>query len=140
MLAAVLFSASLSLTIVGLTPPDAVVLWDWIISLPREYHFVGSFSPHIVTSLTIFCKGMEDSLDSSQDGVSLLPVSIYDTLIVFCITFGPLKGIGSSLLYHISCIALSLITRSRHANVYSRYILLPISSVLTTETPMVRFL
>ena len=59
------------------------------------------------------------------------------TPIVIYITFGSPKGIGSSLLYHISCIALSLITHLRHANVYSRY---SISSCLSlpwwaTEAP-----
>jgi len=56
-------------------PIDAVVLWDWIISLPREYRFVRS--PHASPSLSLltFYLGMENSLDSSQDSVSLLPVS-----------------------------------------------------------------
>ena len=58
-----------------------MVLWDWIISLPREYRFV-RFSTRPSVSLLTFYLGMENSLDSSQDSVSLLPVSLCGVLIV----------------------------------------------------------
>lgn len=36
---------------------DAVVLWDWIISLPREWQYVGSFTLHVYkASKTVHCR------------------------------------------------------------------------------------
>ena len=40
--------------LVVLTLSDAVVLWDWIISLPREYRFVGVNSCAYIHLLTLF--------------------------------------------------------------------------------------
>jgi len=78
-----LLSVLAFLTFVVLHFPDAVVLWDWIISLPREYCFVSSIFERIYSSLIVLHQDLENSLDASQDGVSLLPVSVRVCLTTF---------------------------------------------------------
>ena len=60
---------------------DAVVLWDWIISLPREYIFVRRaafmYAPFLLRiSSHSLHTGLEDPLDAGQNGLPVLPVSI----------------------------------------------------------------
>lgn len=62
-------------------PADAVVLWDWIISLPREYRFVSlCLHSENQASRISLRSGMEDALDPGQNGLPLLPASLYDFL------------------------------------------------------------
>ena len=105
-------------------PIDAVVLWDWIISLPREYRFVRSPQAPLFLILP-FCLGMENSLDSSQDSISLLPVSLCDVLIVSYIhEFTVYLVTGLSLLYHTCFSASSLTIQEKHARESTRLVFL----------------
>ena len=52
---------------------DAVVVWDWLISLHREWQFVRLFSPFVAVADDVV-PDLEDSLDSSQDCLSFLQV------------------------------------------------------------------
>jgi hypothetical protein len=53
---------------------DTVVLWDWIISLPREWQYVNTFVPAHLYNSRRYLADLEDVLDSSQSGVLVLPV------------------------------------------------------------------
>ncbi len=53
---------------------DTVVLWDWIISLPREWQYVNHFLPTHLCNSYDYPADLEDVLDSSQSGVLVLPV------------------------------------------------------------------
>jgi hypothetical protein len=110
---------SLSLTLVAFIHPDAVVLWDWIISLPREYRFVSVKSGAYIRLFIAFSIGLEYSLDSSQDGISLLQVSLYDTTILFYI-INILAGTGSLPLCHTFCIVSLSTIHWKCASVYLR--------------------
>ena len=62
-------------------PIDAVVLWDWIISIPREWRFV-CFLLSPATSPLTTPLDLEDHLDSGQSCIPLLSVRENDTLLV----------------------------------------------------------
>ena len=86
---------------------DAVVIWDWIISLPREYRFVDNscvFSAALAFLTDLV--GLEDSLDSRQNSISLLSVSYSDTLLEFRLILLLFKLLG-----HHCCPVLALLLR-----------------------------
>jgi hypothetical protein len=56
--------------------PDAVVLWDWVISLSREWRYVCAIPTPFPKSGSFWLPGMEDPLDAGQICVPVLPVSI----------------------------------------------------------------
>jgi hypothetical protein len=55
---------------------DAVVLWDWVISLPREWRFVRSSTINIHESYIFYLSGLENSLDTGQGCLPVLPVRL----------------------------------------------------------------
>ena len=63
---------------------DAIVVWDWVIALPREYRFV-SISPiyfhHVRHRRRRQLLDLEDGLDPGQDGVPALPVSTHTNVV-----------------------------------------------------------
>ena len=71
--------------------------------------------------LTFFYLGMENSLDSSKDSISLLPVSLCDVLIVSYIhEFTLYLVTGLSLLYPTCSTASSLTIQEKHARESTR--------------------
>lgn len=69
-----LFTAYMNVDLASHSRPiDAVVLWDWIISLPREWRFVCRFLPPTCNPPTV-PSDLEDHLDSGQSCIPLLSV------------------------------------------------------------------
>jgi hypothetical protein len=71
----------------------------------------------------LFHLDMENSLDSSQDCISLLPVSLCDVLIVSYIHKFAYLVTGSSLLCPTCSIASSLTIQEKHARKFTRLVL-----------------
>lgn len=61
-------------------PADAVVLWDWLTSLPREWRFV--YPPLFLVDFLLKSGpiGLENALDSSQGRIFVLSASISSLL------------------------------------------------------------
>jgi hypothetical protein len=83
-----------------------------------------------------FYLGLENSLDSSQDSVSLLPVSLCDILIVSYIHKPIYLAIGSSLLYPTCSFVSSLTIQGKHAREFTRLVFLVRLKSRSDHTPV----